>query len=178
MKMPFLLTTGLLSCLLFSGCFFATDQEFIAMRNDILPRGEVSYEKEFQHKFGRGILGFASNFMEDSDPEGAAVKALLKDLQGVQIGVYKLQDSYEPDALKIQTERLTERMIGNGYYPVVISREGGEFAGIYAPDEEADTLTELVVCAMETEEVVLIQVTGNLNHLSTLIAQGETDLGI
>ncbi len=164
------------SCaLLLSGCFFSVDHDFIAIRDDALPSDEIAYKKQFQHKIGKGVLGFASKFMDEED---SAEKEFLKGLKSVQIGVYELEDSYDPELLRLQTDRLDAHMRKQGYYAIVKARDAGEYAGVYAPVDDVDELSELIVCAMESNEVVLVQVTGDLNNLAPMIAQGETDIGL
>ena len=164
-----------LAGLLLTGCFTGVDSEFIALRDEALPRGSISYEKQFQHRIGGLILGFAKKIVGDDDPVAAQ---LLSELKMVQVGVYELTEEYD-DALQLtQSKLIRERMAKRDFYPVVWVREEGEIVGVYAPASDFETLSELVVCVLSSDEVVLVQLRGKLDGLATIIAKGETELGV
>lgn len=159
-------------CLVLTGCLSGVSREFVALRDEALPRSEVTYEPEFQHRIGGFLLGLA-RWAARNDENGA--DAFLQHLEKAEIGVYRLVEPYDRSLRQAHSDRLGARMAQRGFYPVVRVRDQDQIVGIYAPDGEIDQLSELILCVVEEDEVVLVQVKGHLEKLAPMLAQGEHD---
>ena len=112
-------------------------------------------DKTLSLSLGPSVLRFAAGFMED-DP---ATQQLLRNLDGVRVKTYAVGESVEQVSLRI--DEISQRLQNQGWEPVVVVQEFNERTHILVK-LDGDNIAGLTVMNVDGEELVLINVMGNL----------------
>lgn len=114
-------------------------------------------------------LKLAAKFLKDSDPEEAAVKALINGLQGVYVRVYQFDKENEYSSTDV--EGLRAQLRGPGWTRLVgvTSKREGVKVEVYTM-YEGDKMLGLAIIAAEPKELVVVNIVGpiDLDKLSRL----------
>ncbi len=146
------------------------------MRDDIansVPGAEVGRGRSFS--FGPLSMALARAFAgDDALEEGID----LRDVRAVRVGTYPVSGHF--DAARVGTPRAIRRLEARGWTVAVRSRDDDGVTWIlYRAD--GDRLTDLLTASLETEELSLVHVSGNLERvIRDVVAQhgGEGFMGV
>jgi hypothetical protein len=94
---------------------------------------------------------------EDEDPEAAL---LLKHLDAVRVYVYEIDRN--PELVKQRMESTAGRLKLEGWQPVVAVREDGELVRVMFKMKDDERIRGMVVMIQDEEELVLINLIGDL----------------
>jgi len=125
---------------------------------DFVSPGIADTDREFALSLGPLPLKLARAFLdEDDDPEAAAI---LKGLRGVRIYVYEI----DGDEVRVQERvgRTADRLLRQGWEPMVAVREDGEFARVMVRMDGPERIRGLVVMAQDHDELILVNLIGEL----------------
>jgi len=111
---------------------------------------------------GPWVLGFMSQFVDEHDPESAAVKKALRGLQAVQIHSYRFNadDTYahaDVDAIRSQ-------LAGPRWHQLVQARDRGNSDNVdisYAVDDH--TVTGLAILVTKPRELTIVNIVGEVD---------------
>lgn len=107
---------------------------------------------------GPTTLRFAARFMDD-DPE---TQALLRSLNGVRIRMYEVNGDSERIANNF--EHMGHKLNKDGWEPVMLIREEGEFVQMYAKPS-GDGIKGLTIVSADDEEVIVINIMGDIDPM-------------
>jgi hypothetical protein len=113
-------------------------------------------EPKVMINLGGSILKFVGG-MSGDDPE---TKALLNKLKGVRINVYSIDGN--PDAALEKVSQVKSLLQSGSWEPIVQVNEEGEQAQIFVKFS-GDVMEGLTVMAVDKEEVVFINIIGQLD---------------
>ena len=115
------------------------------------------------------IAKWVSKDDEDLDP-------LLRDLRAVRI--YTLEGLADAEDVAAGVDKLTAELARDGWLNVIAVREEGELTSVYLRPSGNFTHRGLTVIVQEPEEVVLVNLIGNINldFINGYMAEVEVDL--
>ena len=146
---------------LLSGCVFV-NREFRQIRNEIFKEIEIkSIDTEVQFQIDPALLMLSRLVISqiDIDPE---VKQYIKDIHKIQIGVYNLHEVRDkPLTIPIT---IAKRLAQKGYEPMVKTRKKDRIVWIMT-QIRGTKLTSMYVVSLEREELVLLEIQGQLERL-------------
>lgn len=120
-------------------------------------------------QMGRLTMALAGRFVGDGDEARAA----LRSVRGVAVGTYALPRLVDAEALVLPG--LSARLARRGWAPVVASREDGEAAFLYTR-VRGDVLRDLLVVALDGDEMTLVRVNGRFDEASLAALTGSDGL--
>ena len=163
--MTLLLIAQLTACMSFS------DRSFRATRDSLAEQvPEISLKKEFALSIGNGLLGFLNVVTLD--------EADISDLDHVQVAVYSVDSGGQPvDFSGVDfSETLRSRGAHLHWETIVKVRDEGEHVWVVVGmNLERDTLEAVSVFVLEKDELVLINVDGNLNRMIEFALQPASE---
>ncbi len=114
-------------------------------------------------------LKLAAKFLKDSDPEEAAVKALINGLQGVYVRVYQFDKENEYSSADVEGIRAQLRGPGWTRLVGVTSKREGVKVEVHTM-YEGDKMLGLAIIATKPKELVVVNIVGpiDLDKLSKL----------
>jgi hypothetical protein len=166
----------LLLPLLVNGCL-GINEEFEGVRDMVILSTGNDYKSEFQ--FSVGSVGITvSSWVVDASTDDDFPSDILEDVSSVQVGVYKkLQGTSFPNfqtLLEIEPE-----MQASGWRSILRSYKDDELTGIYIRNIKEEQLNRLFVISLEDDELVLVEVEGDLNEaIATVIREKGIDIDI
>jgi hypothetical protein len=176
MKTKIFLIPVLLLPLLLNGCL-GINEEFEGVRDLVILSTGNNYKSEFQ--FSIGSVGITvSSWVVDASTEDDFPSEIMDDISSVQVGVYKkLQGTSSPS---FQTLREIEpEMQASGWRSIVQTCDRGELAAVYIRKDSNEILDRLFVISLTDDELVLVEVEGDLNEaIATVIREKGMDIDI
>lgn len=155
----------------FTACMSFSDRSFRSTRNALTAQmPDIKLEKEFAVSVGSGMLNFINVLTLD--------EANISDLDHVQVGVYNVyaggreinfNDIDFSETLRSRGEHLAWETI------VKVRDEGEQVWVIVGMDLERDTLDAVSVFVLEENELVMINVDGDLNRMIEFALQPASD---
>ena len=140
------------------------------MRDEIIKNFGGEYKSEVQ--FSVGSIGISvSSWLVDANADEDIAADILDDISSVQIGIYKkLKESNLPD---INTLRdIEDKMFQSGWKTIVRSSDNGKLTAVYVRTNHAEKLDRMFVINLEDDELVLVDVEGDLNEvIATVIRE-------
>jgi len=176
MKTKYYLLPILLLPLLLNGCL-GINEEFENVRDVVLLSSGNDYKSEFQ--FSVGSAGITvSNWVIDASSADDITSEILDDVSSVQVGVYKkLRGTSSPDFQTLQ--EIEPEMQASGWRSIVRSYTDKELTGIYVRDDGEELLNRIFVISLEDDELILIEVEGDLREaMTTIIKEKEMKIDI
>lgn len=113
-------------------------------------------DREFALSLGTLPLKIAKALTKD-DPE---LSVILQDIKAVRVYVYAVDG--HPLRVRERIERSRARLLDDGWNSAVAVRDDGEFATALVRTEEQDRIQGLAVMMQDSEEVVLINLIGDI----------------
>ena len=169
MKNKFLFLPILLLPLFLNGCI-GINGEFAEIRNTVIRNFGGEYESEMHFSIGSAGITVSSWFVNAAADEDFAAD-ILDDVSSIQVGIYrKLSGTDSPD---MNTLREIEILMSEiGWKSIVRTCDNEELAAVYVRKNPSETLDRLFVIRLEDNELVLIEVEGNLKEaISTVIRE-------
>jgi len=149
----------------FTGCF-GVNEKFTQVRNQIMNSVDGSYKTDMQFALGSVSLAI-SRWAVDQSEDDELASSLLKEISGVQVGIYKKTDraASSPDFKTMQG--LDKTMKSNGWKCIVKNFEENESTAIYVNSDKDIILNKIFIVTFDNDEMVLVEVEGNLRQLIT-----------
>ena len=107
---------------------------------------------------GPTVLWFAARFLDD-EPE---TQALLRSLDGVRIRIYEVDEDGDMNRIANNFERMGGKLLDDGWDPVMLVREEGEFVQMYVKSSGGG-IRGLTIVSADDEEVVVVNVMGDID---------------
>ena len=167
-----------LACLLtLTGCF-GVDGQFRHLRDTVFEGTQVEYTVESEFALGTFVLGFARRIVSMSDDGDAQVAIdLMKEIKGIQIGTYNLNDfRLTRSEAHRKAMEIVRYMQQHNYDSIIRSFENDSTSLIMVrtdPDNP-ERISDFVVLDFGHNELNLIQLRGDLTAIVDITArEGE-----
>jgi len=166
----------LLLPLLLNGCL-RINEEFEHVRDVVLLSFGNDYKSEYQ--FSIGSVGVTvSSWVIDASSDDDIAADILDDVSSVQIGVYKKLRGTNASDFQILND-IEPEMRASGWRSIIRSSTENELTGIYIRNEKVEMLNRLFVISLENDELVLVEIEGDLNEaIATVINEKGMDIDI
>jgi hypothetical protein len=158
-----------------TGCF-KVDGSFRQLRDTVVEGAGYTFTTESEFGIGSFVLGAARmviRWADDGDAEEA--DALLQHVKGVQLGVYRLEDTRRSLAQEPGSglKELISFLDGRGYDAIVRSyhADGGSLILVRCEGKQRDQVKELIVVSIEASELTVVQLRGNVNEIVAFVAR-------
>ena len=176
MKNKFYLFPILLLPLFLNGCL-GINEEFENVRDVVLLSFGNDYKSEFQ--FSVGSVGVTvSSWVIDASSDDEMASKILDDVSSMQVGVYKKLSSTNTTDFKILND-IEPEMRESGWRSIIKSSADNELTAIYVRNDKEDLLNRLFVISLEDDELVLVEVEGDLREAMTnVIREKGMDIDI
>jgi hypothetical protein len=159
------------SGLALGACGFTGNLRFNPGYAELGSPGIVDTDRSFGLSLGPLPIRLARVFLAD-DPE---ISGILKDVKGVRVYTYEVDGDAE--RVNANMEESRGRLVERGWQPVVAVREdGGLVTALVRMDDEDERIRGLVVMVQDDEELVLVNVIGNLAPETFAFAMAELDI--
>ena len=172
MKNKLVLAIPFLVLLFFStGCIEVND-EFAGMRTKILSHFSNDFKSEVQFSVGSVGITISSWVVGAAeDEESDFVDNMMREVDGVQIGVYKKLTSEDEKGFLVLNE-IEEDMQDNGWKSFIRSYDSGTITAVYLRTNPDEYLKRLFVISSDDDQLVIVEVEGDLRELiSTAIRE-------
>jgi len=164
MKNKFYLLPILILQLFLNGCL-GINEEFENIRDVVLLSFGNDYKSEFQ--FSLGSVGVTvSSWVIDASSDDEMASKILDDVSSVQVGVYKKLRGTNPADFTILND-IEPDMQASGWKSIIRSSTDNELTAIYVRNDNEDLLNRLFVISLEDDELVLVEVEGDLREAMT-----------
>ncbi len=160
----------LIFSLYLSGCI-GINEEFAEIRNEVLNNLDDDYRSEYQFSVGSVGITVSSWFVDAAAEEDLAAD-ILDDVSSVQVGVYKkIRSTNSPNITTLR--ELDDEMIQKGWKSIVKNCKRDELSGIYIRSNPNETLNRLFVINLSNEELVLVEVEGDLKEVIATVIRDK-----
>ncbi|GJQ63054.1 MAG: hypothetical protein SCALA702_21070 [Melioribacteraceae bacterium] len=173
MKNKKYLTVILLGVMLvtLSGCI-GVNRNFKQVRSHVLSNVEGSFKKEAEFRVGKGLITLAGMFVSFAENETEVdVKGILRNLDRVQVGIYKNRNSERIDFSRAGLVSLCEIMEDRGMYYIVRSIDNDELTGVFLHDNDTDEIRDMYVVHFDQRELVIVEIKGDLDDIIAIALQ-------
>lgn len=178
--LPLLLVLVLLSQ---SGCFQA-NRDLTSLRNQVFEDIEFTYDTEAEFGIGSFWFAIANTILQRiDDPDVAEIQMLLKDVNGLQVGVYNLgnTDGYQQNFTRNMRGIVADLQV-SGYEPIIRNYEANESVLIMIKEDEAikEQINSVMILVLEPKEFVIVQLKGDVNAIleTAIREQGIPELPV
>jgi hypothetical protein len=148
----------LLGLSLLVGCGFTGNLRSDAGFASFDSPGLMSTDRVMALSLGPIPLRFARFMIDDDDDPEAAM--FLKELDAVRIYIYEIDRN--PELVKQRMESTAQRLQQDGWHPAVAVREDGELVRVMFRMQGDELIRGMVVMVQDQEELVLINLIGDL----------------
>lgn len=159
-----------IALLLFPGCF-SVDHDFKSIRNIALKECGKHFYTEHEFALGSFELWLADGIVGMTDADQNA-KDILDHVSGVQVGEYKRTKSSDIGSKEI-LKNIDRRMKKMGLVYLVKSFSKDEVSAVYINRESRKTFNELYVVEVNDNEIIVVQITGNLEKVIDIAIREE-----
>ena len=149
--------TGLLLCC--TGCRTSADFNNIedSIREQIYP---AKMDKDFKFSIGSMSMHILNGLVDDEEEE----EIYLKEINAVQIGVYKISNKETSDSFQIPSN-VEKCLIEKGWDPFVhVRNRKGENVSLYYRQVSENTAS-IYAIVLEPDELVIAEINGNLDTI-------------
>ena len=176
MKNKIYLLPILLLPLFLNGCL-GINEEFENVRDVVLLSFGNDYKSEFQ--FSVGSVGVTvSSWVIGASLDDDMASKILDDVSSVQVGVYKKLKGTNPAGFRILSD-IEPDMQASGWKSIIRSSTDNELTAIYVRNDKEELLNRLFVISLEDDELVLVEVEGDLRKAMTnIIREKGMDIDI
>ncbi|MBT7225540.1 MAG: DUF4252 domain-containing protein [Gammaproteobacteria bacterium] len=154
-----------------TACMSFSDKSFRSTRNSIVEQvPEISLEKEFALSIGNGLLGFLNVVTLD--------EANISDLDHLQVAVYNVATGGKKIDFKDLDFAETLRSHGeNPHWETIVRvrKKDEQVWVLVGMDLERDSLDAVSVFVLGNDELVLINVDGDLNRMIEFALRPASD---
>ncbi|RMD50276.1 MAG: DUF4252 domain-containing protein [Ignavibacteria bacterium] len=152
-----------LIALVTTGCI-GVNRSFREVRNYLVNNLNENLDKEIELSVGPVGLMFANIFVKFADEE-YQVSDLVRQISRVQLSVYNRPEPNESNFEMLRN--ITQMMKKKGMKYIVRAKDGDEMSAVFL-NSNKDKINKLFVVALTDEEVVLVEIKGDLNKLIEL----------
>lgn len=173
----FAITFAFAIAFLLTGCLWTPEfSGIVAEINKQVP--EARFKKNIQLNLGPASLGFARAVLglaSGQDRDVREAKSYLEEVSSIKLAIYETNNLHS--AKKIKLPSYLERMIQrNNWQTVVKVQEDHEFVmAVYK--QHRQSITEMFVLALSSDELILVQVEGRLDRLFEKVMEEHADIG-
>ena len=141
-----------------SGCY-QVNGEFLELKNEILSSTGSSYNRDVEFALGKASISIVRAFasLDNKDDE------IIKNISGIQIGVYKRIRLDEGDSNLFQ--RINDRLENNGWKYFVREKDHNEMNIIYYRSNDEETLGAMFIISLDKEKLTLVEIRGDLRRI-------------
>ena len=136
------------------------NEEFVNVRNKVIENFADDYKSEVQ--FSLGSVGITvSSWMVNTSENDELASDILADVSSIQVGVYqKFKGSSTFDISTLHD--IEKNMLESGWKSIVMSSEDNDLSAVYVRKNPNEILNRLFIINYDGEELVLIEVEGDL----------------
>ena len=176
MKTKILFLPILLLPLFLNGCI-GLNEEFTQVRNEVIRNFGGDFKSEVQFSIGSAGITVSTWFVDAAAEDDIAAE-ILNDVSSVQVGVYKkLRGTNSPNMNTLR--EIESKMSASGWKSIVKSCDKEELAAVYVRKDSGEILDRLFVISLEDDELVLVEVEGDLKEaISTIIREKGMQINI
>ncbi len=124
---------------------------------------DMDYDKQIEFSVGSAGIMLAGMIVNLSDVE-EPVDEILKNISRVQVGVYERNRYNKFHARYDVLVRLSAKLEEQGWKYIVRSVQDNEIAAVFV-NEEDDEFSRLYVVAADDEQLVLVEIHGDLSKV-------------
>lgn len=150
----------ILLALFTTGCI-GVNRSFREVRNHLISNLDENLDKEIELSVGPVGLMLANVFVKFAEDE-YQISDMVKQISRVQLSVYNRPEPAESNFELLKN--ITEMMRKKGMKYIVRAKDGDEMSAVFLNGND-EKLHKLFVVALTDEELVLVEVKGNLNKL-------------
>ncbi len=152
-----------LSAFLFTGCI-GVNGHFKNIRNNIISYTGNEFNKDVEFSIGSIGIGLSKMIVKASDEHEDAYE-MLKEIDGIQIGVYKnVSSNIHPININF-IKSFDKEMTDNGYTYIVKTVEEDQATAIYVENSPDNEINKLFIISFDRDELTLVELEGNINGL-------------
>ncbi|HEX2865428.1 MAG TPA: hypothetical protein VHO03_00225 [Ignavibacteriales bacterium] len=150
-----------------AGCF-DVNSNFRNVRNHLLKAAGSKYEKDQEFALGSVSMAVVKQVVKSSHDDKQNIE-LIKNISGLQLGIYKKKNDVGkaetdvPDAESFN--EICRMMEKGGYIKMVRSINKNEVSAVFLKLNKQQNLTKMLVISVNQNELVLIDIAGNLDRL-------------
>lgn len=167
-------------CLLsLTGCF-DVDNQFKQLRGIVLDGTHADYTVEAEFGLGGFVIGVVQKivgFAADDDEDARIVQSVLKEIKGIQIGTYKLNNySFERTDVFSKMQGIISYMNGFDYDSIIRNYDvdGASLIMVRTSRDRPDRIREIVILDFGHNEMNLVQLKGDIaNIIDVVIREKE-----
>jgi len=149
--------------ILFTGCI-GVNRQFGEIKDKIMGDLGNDYKTEFQFSVGSTAITVSSWFVDLAANE-EYIDDMMREISSVQVGVYhKVEGSYAKANFST-LQSIEEEMHNKGWKYIVRSIDNEELTAIYLSNDPGEILNKMYIINLSDEELVIIEVTGNLKKV-------------
>lgn len=156
---------------LLSGCI-GVNRDFQNIRTNILASVNDEFERDVEFAVGPGLIYLAGMFVKFADEGDEGIDDILSNVSRVQVGVYK-RNGFERGGFNLNyLNEVNDYLRSEGWDYLVKSRDADELSFVYVQSEDED-LNSIFAIALSYDELVMVEVSGNLDELIEVIIREE-----
>jgi hypothetical protein len=163
----FLKISPLLVAVIFlsSGCI-GINRNFKEVSSNLINKFGNDYHREIELSVGPFVINLASWVVNLSE-EDEIVDDLMRQVSNVQVGVYTLTKDRRKGKHDVM-EKINDEMQSRGWRYIVRSYSDDELTAVYVSKEPDMFFRKMFVITHDSEQLVLVEVEGNLDRLIEL----------
>ena len=147
----------------FSGCI-GVNSDFGSIRNSLLKNMNGRFERDIEFSVGALGIKIAESFVKFADTE-EDVDEMLNQVSHVQIGVYSRKDFDDFHPSMLELKQLGRELQKDGWQYIVKNINDDEITTVFLNKNNDGQLNRLLVVNYSDDELVLAELTGNLEKL-------------
>ncbi len=161
----------LIAAFLLSGCI-GVNRDFQKIRANILDSVDDEFQKDVEFAVGPGLIYFAGLFVRFAEEEDENIEEIFDNVSNVQVGVYN-RSNYGSGEINLSYLKNVDSFLqSDGWEFLVKARDRDEISSVYVKAEGED-LNSIFVIALSDDELVLAEISGDLDKLIEVIIREE-----
>ncbi len=154
-----------------TGCI-GVNRNFKNTRNLILSSLDEDVNKKIEFSLCGAELSLAELFVS-SDEDESQSKELLKNINNVEVGVY--DRNFGREICFRVVDSLANYLRTKGLIPIVKVKDGTDASALFVNAGSSESsLNTIIVLSITTEQIVLVQVKGNIENLIEIAVKDKS----
>ncbi len=148
-----------------SGCI-NVNRNFKQTSNELIHEFGNDYHREVELSAGPFMINVASwvvNFSQDDE----MIDDIMRQVSNVQVGVYTLTRNRGKEKASIM-EKINNEMEARGWQYIVRTYDSDELTAVFVSKNPDMFFRKMFIITHDSEQLVLVEVEGNLDHLIEL----------
>jgi hypothetical protein len=146
-----------------TGCI-GVNRGFRELRNDVLENIDGNYKKEIEFSVGPAAIWLAGLFVQFADTE-EPVEEYLHNVSRVQVSVFENHSKGSNGLTFTKLREICNEMEMRKWNCIVRTVDGDESTAVFVRSADPDELNQMFVIALSDEELVLVEIMGDLDRL-------------